>query len=78
MDKYGPDVSVDFILDFMKRRSEPMFVYYPMALPHRPMVPTPDSKEWKDPDRRGGEPALFRGHGRLHGQDGRSFDQGID
>lgn len=53
MDKYGPDVSVDFILDFMKRnRSEPMFVYYPMALPHRPMVPTPDSKEWKDPDRR--------------------------
>ena len=53
MDKYGPDVSVDFILDFMKRnRSEPMFVYYPMALPHRPMVPTPDSKEWKEPDRR--------------------------
>ena len=52
-DKYGPGVSVDFILDFMKRnRSEPMFVYYPMALPHRPMVPTPDSKEWKDPDRR--------------------------
>ena len=34
-DKYGPDVSVDFILDFMKRnREEPMFVYYPMALPH--------------------------------------------
>ena len=55
-DKYGPGVSVDFILDFMKRnRTEPMFVYYPMALPHRPMVPTPDSKEWKDPDRRGEE-----------------------
>jgi len=52
-DKYGPDVSVDFILDFMKRnRKEPMFVYYPMALPHRPMVPTPDSKEWKEPNRR--------------------------
>ena len=55
-DTYGPDVSVDFILDFMKRnRTEPMFVYYPMALPHRPMVPTPDSKEWKEPDRRGEE-----------------------
>ena len=51
-DKYGPDVSVDFILDFMERnRKEPMFVYYPMALPHRPMVPTPDSKEWDDPKR---------------------------
>ena len=33
-DTYGPDVSVDFILDFMERnRKEPMFVYYPMALP---------------------------------------------
>ena len=52
-DKYGPDVSVDFILDFMKgNRKEPMFVYYPMALPHRPMVPTPDSKEWKDTGKR--------------------------
>jgi len=52
-DTYGPDVSVDFILDFMERnRKEPMFVYYPMALPHRPMVPTPDSKGWKEPKRR--------------------------
>ena len=52
-DKYGPDISVDFILDFMKRnRQKPMFVYYPMALPHWPMVPTPDSEEWKDPGRR--------------------------
>ena len=51
--KYGPDVSVDFILDFMNNnRDDPLFVYYPMALPHWPMVPTPDSKEWKDPERR--------------------------
>ena len=51
--KYGPNVSVDFILDFMNNnRDDPMFVYYPMALPHWPMVPTPDSKEWKDPERR--------------------------
>ena len=54
--KYGPDVSVDFILDFMNNnRDGPMFVYYPMALPHWPMVPTPDSKEWKDPERRNEE-----------------------
>jgi len=61
-DKYGPDVSVDFILDFMKRhREEPMFVYYPMALPHRPMVPTPDSKEWKVPGRRDEEDVRYFG-----------------
>jgi len=60
--KYGPDISVDFILDFMKRnREEPMFVYYPMALPHWPMVPTPDSKEWKDPGRRGEEDVRYFG-----------------
>ncbi len=51
--KYGPDISVDFALDFMQRhRDEPMFVYYPMSLPHWPMVPTPDSEEWADPAQR--------------------------
>jgi len=51
--KYGEDLSIDFILDFMKRnRDEKTFVYYPMALPHWPMVPTPKSKAWADPTRR--------------------------
>ena len=51
--QYGPDISVEFILDFMKRRrDEPMFIYYPMALPHWPFNPTPDSEEWKEPSRR--------------------------
>ena len=51
--KYGEDVTVDFIADFMKRnRKDPMFIYYPMALPHWPMVPAPNSKEWQDPSRR--------------------------
>ena len=60
--KYGPDISIDFILDFMKRnREEPMFVYYPMALPHWPMVPTPDSKEWKDPGRKKEEDVRYFG-----------------
>ncbi len=50
---YGEDLSVEFILDFMKRhRSDPMFIYYPMALPHWPMVPTPISKAWKVPEKR--------------------------
>ena len=52
-EKYGSDISVDFILDFLRRhKNEPTFVYYPMALPHWPMVPTPDSEEWKDTMRR--------------------------
>ncbi len=50
---YGDDLAVDYILDFMKRnREKPQFVYYPMALPHWPMVPTPHSKVWSDPSRR--------------------------
>lgn len=50
---YGEDLTVEYILDFMKRhRDEPQFVYYPMALPHWPMVPTPISDDWSDPARR--------------------------
>jgi len=48
---YGPDTSVTFLLDFMERNrgsGDPMFLYFPMALPHWPMLPTPDSPEWKD------------------------------
>lgn len=51
--KYGEDLTVEYILDFMKRNhDEPLFVYYPMALPHWPMVPTPISEVWSDPSRR--------------------------
>ncbi len=58
--KYGPDLWVQFIGDFMKRhRDEPFFVYYPMALPHNPMVPTPDSPQWKDPARRHSDETPF-------------------
>ncbi len=33
--KYGPDLYVDFLIDFMKRkRSQPFFAYYSMALCH--------------------------------------------
>jgi arylsulfatase A len=41
---YGPDLFVDFIVDFVQRnRDKPFFVYYPMALTHGPWLPTPDS-----------------------------------
>jgi arylsulfatase A-like enzyme len=43
---FGPDLFVDFFIDFMRRhRDEPMFLYYPMVLPHIPLVGTPDDRE---------------------------------
>ena len=53
--KFGPDVWVDYINHYISRRrtsDQPFFVYYPMALPHWPFVPTPRSEVWKDPDTR--------------------------
>ena len=51
--KYGEDISVEVITEFLKKnREEPCFVYYPMALPHWPVVPTPESEVWSDPSRR--------------------------
>ena len=47
--KYGEDLWVEFINQFMTRKvkqDQPFFVYYPMALPHWPFVPTPDSQDW--------------------------------
>ncbi len=50
-DQYAPDIFCEFICDFMeKHHKNPFFVYYPMVLVHEPFVPTPDSKEWKNPD----------------------------
>ncbi len=44
--KFGPDMYADFLIDFMKRhRDEPMCLYYPMALTHAPLVPTPDEPQ---------------------------------
>jgi arylsulfatase A-like enzyme len=50
---YGEDLFVEAIGRFIERnRDRPFFVYYPMALPHDPFVPTPDSAAWRDPARR--------------------------
>ena len=58
--KYGPDIWVQFVNDFMQRhRDESFFVYYPMALPHNPMNPTPDSPEWSDVARRHSDETPF-------------------
>lgn len=59
-DAYGPQIMAGFLEDFIDRRSEqPFFIYYPMVLPHDPFVPTPDSPEWADPDRRVGSDTIF-------------------
>ena len=52
-DLYGPRVFADYILDFIERKADqPFFVYYPMVLVHDPFVPTPDSPEWAEQERR--------------------------
>ncbi|SHF70362.1 arylsulfatase A [Fodinibius roseus] len=47
-DRYGPDVMVDFLTDFITdshREGRPFMAYYTSLLPHFPWVPTPDSKD---------------------------------
>jgi arylsulfatase A-like enzyme len=46
--RYGPDLDMEFLLDFMKYRAEkkqPFLAYLTTCLPHYPWEPTPDSKE---------------------------------
>jgi arylsulfatase A len=43
--KYLPDLTHEFIVDFINRHKDrPFFVYYPMIHIHIPILPTPDSK----------------------------------
>jgi len=47
--KYGEDIFADYIIDFMERNQDDLFfVYFPMALTHRPLEPTPDSPEFDE------------------------------
>lgn len=50
-DKFGPDIFVDYIEDFMDENKEgPMFIYYPMVLTHDPFVPTPENPDFDEFD----------------------------
>lgn len=41
-DMFGPDVYTDFLIDFIHaNKQHPMLIYFPMALTHPPMIPTP-------------------------------------
>ncbi len=47
-DRYGPDVNVEFLIEFIKTNAKkdiPFLAYYTSLLPHYPWVPTPDSKD---------------------------------
>ncbi len=58
--KYGPDIFVEYINDFMARhQDEPFFVYYPMALTHAPFQPTPHSADWPE-NRHAKDPKYFK------------------
>ena len=44
--EFGPDVYADYLIDFLGRnKDQPMFLYFSMALPHGPVVATPDEPE---------------------------------
>ena len=48
--KFGPDIYNQFVLDFIaENEDKPFFVYYPMALPHGPLVHTPSEPDVKEP-----------------------------
>jgi len=60
-DKYGDDISADFLLRFIeKHKAEPWFVYYPMALTHGPFTPTPKSADWNTNKRLKNDTAYFK------------------
>jgi arylsulfatase A-like enzyme len=48
--RFGADIFVDYLIDFMKRRrDEPMLLYFPMALTHTPLVHTPKEPNASEP-----------------------------
>ena len=50
-DRYGPDVNVEFLNDFIKTnaaKKQPFLAYYTCLLPHFPWVPTLDGEDQSD------------------------------
>lgn len=46
--RFGTDVWAEFLIDFMRRhRSQPMLLYFPMALTHTPFTTTPSRPDVK-------------------------------
>ena len=50
LDRYGPEVYSDFLVDFIKRNREgPFLAYYAMTSMHRPFQPTPEHSDAPEP-----------------------------
>ena len=46
--EFGPDIYTGRLIEFMRKHKEdPMCLYFPMALPHTPLVSTPDEPKAK-------------------------------
>lgn len=65
-DRYGPDVLVDYLIEFMDNHSgkKPFMAYYTALHPHFPWIPTPDSEDQTMPVHDGignfiGDPKFF-------------------
>lgn len=60
-DKYGDDISADFLLRFItKHKDEPWFAYFPLALTHGPFTPTPNSADWNTDKRLKNDTKYFK------------------
>ena len=47
--EFGEDIFSNFIIDFIeKNKQNPMFIYYPMCLPHGPLTTTPSEPDLND------------------------------
>ena len=62
--QFGDDIFSDFLIDFMKKNKEkPMFMYYPMCLPHTPFTTTPLEKTVTSKyEKTQGNGSLYRSH----------------
>ncbi len=59
--KYGPDITLEKLIDFIKsNKDQPFLAYYTSILPHFPFMPTPDSVDWAKNDKSRGNLAHFK------------------
>ncbi len=59
--KYGPDLVVDYIVDYIERKKDdPFLLYFPMILVHNPFDPTPLSPDWESADERRSQRERFK------------------
>ena len=58
---YGPEIFMNYAQDFIREHKDgPFFLYFPMALPHNPFTPTPDSEVWAEGNRHTDHPRYMK------------------